>query len=153
MEILITVFLNAEQKGALIELWNKEYPAQLSYSSMFEFEAYLSELENPTHILLIEQNSIVGWYFDFNRENKRWFGMVLDSVIQGKGYGSQLLRRAQKDQPELYAWVIDHDKDKKLDGSTYRSPLNFYLKNGFKVAPDQRLELENISAVKIQWHM
>ena len=36
-------------------------------------------------------------------------------------------------------------------GKPYRSPLDFYIKNGFKVLPEIRLELPSISAVKIKW--
>ena len=151
MEILVTTMLNSEQKEILLKLWNKEYPTQLAYSSLFEFEAYLAGLENTIHTLLISHNEIMGWYFEFNREGERWFAMLLDSGVHGHGLGTELLNRAKSDSMELNAWVIDHNRDKKIDGSAYRSPLNFYIKNGFQVLHGQRLEMEKISAVKIKW--
>ncbi|MCB0473527.1 MAG: hypothetical protein KDC56_10755, partial [Flavobacteriaceae bacterium] len=54
-------------------------------------------------------------------------------------------------ETELNGWVIDHDNDYKINGELYKSPLNFYLKNGFQKSSDRRLELEKISAVKIKW--
>lgn len=47
--------------------------------------------------------------------------------------------------------VIDHDKDIKANGKQYMSPLNFYLKQGFTIIEDERLELATLSAVKIVW--
>ncbi|MFT4741942.1 MAG: hypothetical protein ACI9L9_002739, partial [Marivirga sp.] len=48
-------------------------------------------------------------------------------------------------------WVIDHSNERKSNGRLYISPLNFYLKNGFKKLSRNRLELDKISAVKIKW--
>ena len=151
MKFLVTTFLNPEQKEALLKLWNKEYPLQLAYSSLSEFEAYLAGLENTIHTLLIAHNQMMGWYFEFDREGERWFAMLLDSSLHGQGLGTELLNRAKSDSIELNAWVVDHNRDKKPDGSTYRSPLNFYIKNGFKVLHNERLEIEKISAVQIKW--
>ena len=71
--------------------------------------------------------------------------------MSGKGFGTQLLNLGKEKESVLNGWVIDHDKDKKRNGENYISPLNFYLKNGFEVFPDNRLELEKLSAVKIRW--
>lgn len=62
-----------------------------------------------------------------------------------------MLNLAKTKELVLNAWVIDHDTDRKKTGEVYKSPLNFYLKQGFKKLPDQRLELDKISAVKIKW--
>jgi hypothetical protein len=51
----------------------------------------------------------------------------------------------------LNGWVIDHNNDKRKDGLIYISPLKFYEKCGFEIQSDIRLELDNISAVKIKW--
>ena len=47
--------------------------------------------------------------------------------------------------------MIDYDSEKRFNGQIYKSPLGFYKKSGFEILTDQRLELENISAVKIKW--
>lgn len=100
---------------------------------------------------MVENNSIGGWYFDFVREQEKWFAIILDSSLQGKGFGTKLLNMAKEKEPELNGWVIDRDTDRKRNGDLYRSPLPFYLKNGFEKISDTRLELEKISAVKITW--
>lgn len=152
MKILELNILKSRFKEAVYDLWNKEYPQNLAYFQLSDFDNYLAKLEDQSHLLLVdEQGLIKGWYFDFIRENEPWFAMILDSKIQGKGWGTQLLNLAKENADTLNGWVIDHDRDLKVDGSVYKSPLAFYKKNGFDLIASERLELENISAVKIKW--
>ena len=135
-----------------MELWNDEFPEKLNYQTLADFESYLSNLEDQFHILMLDNNqNIKGWYFDFIRDAERWFAIILNTEMSGKGYGTQLLNLAKEKEPVLNGWVIDHENDKKRNGETYTSPLNFYLKNGFELLPNNRLELEKLSAVKIRW--
>ncbi|MCL6265746.1 GNAT family N-acetyltransferase [Flagellimonas sp. 2012CJ39-3] len=94
---------------------------------------------------------IQAWYFDFTRENEKWFAIILSSKVQGKGLGTKILNMAKQKESILNGWVIDHNKDHKRNGQPYKSPLGFYLKHGFKKIPETRLELDHISAVKIKW--
>ena len=75
----------------------------------------------------------------------------LQSAFQGNGYGELLLNSLKEGLNEFYGWVIDHDRDLKSNGEPYQTPMPFYLKNGFELLADQRLETEIISAVKIKW--
>lgn len=152
MEYLKTKQLTPTVKSEVLNLWNNEYPIQLNYTSMADFEHYLSSLADPSHILMIdEKQQIKGWYFDFIREEKRWFAIILDSNLHGQGFGTQLLNLAKDKETCLHGWVIDHNQDKKRNGKRYASPLNFYLKNGFELQPNTRLEKETISAALIKW--
>ena len=147
-----TTFLKPEEKLAVFKLWNQEYPKSLSYSKMEEFDSYLTALENLQHVLVKdEQNNICGWYSDFKRDNEVWFAMILDISIHGKEIGTRLIESAKKSNNTLNGWVIDYADYPKNDGSIYRSPLEFYLKNDFKILKESRLELPKISAVKIMW--
>jgi len=110
------------------------------------------KLIDQYHILLLDDTKIKGWYFNFIRENEKWFGMILDSDIQGKGFGTKVLNLAKEKESVLNGWVIDHNNDKKQNGEFYKSPLGFYQKNGFEVISNIRLELDKISAVKIKWN-
>mgnify|MGYP005989102131 FL=1 len=152
MELIKCSSLSESEKIEIFDLWNNEYPEKLSYKSKKEFDKYLKSLSEQSHIILIDTNKkIKGWYFDFNRENEKWFAIILDSKIQGKGFGSKMLIHAKQKENELNGWVIDHNTDKKKNGEFYKSPLSFYLKNGFKKLTTNRLELDKISAVKIKW--
>jgi len=152
MKTLKTSILSLQQKKTIYVLWNNEYPINLTYSSFEEFENYLQNLNNQNHLLLIDENETVkAWYFDFIRENEKWFVMILDSEIQKKGVGTYLLNEAKKSKTELNGWVIDHNNYKKTNGKFYKSPIQFYLKNNFKLVPEIRLALPNISAIKIKW--
>jgi hypothetical protein len=144
--------LSKSDKKEILGLWNNEYPAKMNYQTMEDFDNYLESLTEQSHILMINDNhSIKGWYFDFIRENEKWFAIILDSGIQGKGFGTMILNLAKEKESELNGWVIDKINNRKKNGEFYKSPLDFYLKNGFEKLVKNRLELEKLSAVKIKW--
>ncbi|MBK8506066.1 MAG: GNAT family N-acetyltransferase [Saprospiraceae bacterium] len=144
--------VSRSEKIQTLELWNTEYPGKLAYSTFSSFEEYLLNLSQQSHILLLDESKkIKGWYFDFVRGEEKWFSLILESRLHGIGLGTQLLNKAKEKEPELNGWVIDHNSDRKKNGDFYKSPLNFYLKNGFKELTEKRLELDKISAVKIKW--
>ena len=152
MEFIKATILNKHQRESLNKLWNDEYPENFSHSDLSDFESYLNNLAKQSHILLVnDRGEIKGWYFDFIRENEKWFAMISDSKVHGKGFGSKLLKLAKEKEQELNGWVIDHNNDKKHNGETYKSPIEFYRKNGFEILPTNRLELDKLSAVKIKW--
>lgn len=152
MEFLKLTRLSQTDKKAIFTIWNNEYPEKLNYASFSDFENYLHNLSDQSHILLVDENkNIKGWYFDFIRDKEKWFAIILDSQVKGIGFGTKILNFAKSKEKVLNGWVIDHNKDKKKNGKIYESPLNFYLKNGFKKLSGQRLELDKISAVKIKW--
>lgn len=144
--------LTENQKKEILDLWNAEYPEKLNYKNLADFEKYLVSLTEQSHILLVDKHQkIKGWYFDFNRNEKKWFAIIIASTLHGKGFGTKLLNLAKKKELELNGWVIDHNEEQKKNGQYYSSPLEFYLKNGFNKMDNDRLELEKISAVKIKW--
>ncbi len=152
MQFIQTNILSIPQKKAILKLWNQEYPKRISYKDLSDFEKYLEALTKQSHILMIdEKQEIKGWYFDFIREGEKWFAMILDSNVHGNGFGTELLNLAKEKETVLNGWAVDHNNDQKQNGEIYKSPIGFYLKNGFKVISEIRLELEQISAVKIKW--
>lgn len=146
-----SITLSGEDIIALMNLWNHEYPTSLSYDKTADFENYIKTLLLPEHILIKNKNHLIGWAAKFDRENDRWFVIILSKIVQGKGLGSELMNRLKKNECRLNGWVIDHDLEIKTDGTPYHSPLGFYIKNGFVPDTDQRLELPNLSAVKVTW--
>ncbi|NPA36272.1 MAG: GNAT family N-acetyltransferase [Chlorobi bacterium] len=152
MKFIETEVLSQEQKQEMFELWNNEYPDVLAYSVLTEFEDYLNKLINRHYILLVDDaGKVKGWYFEFTRDDEKWFVLIVGSEIQNRGYGSQLLEKGKSRSDKLNGWVIDHNNYKKLSGEPYLSPLGFYVKNGFKVLHDNVLKTEKISAVQIEW--
>lgn len=144
--------LNTEQKMDIVRLWNTEYPVHLNYRDLSGFDEYLQGLTQPLHFILNDvQNHIQAWLVTFTRDDARWFAMILDGALQGQGIGSKLLDEAKKLENELNGWVTDHSRDIRTDGKPYHSPIGFYLKNGFEVLPDIRLEKGSLSTVKIRW--
>lgn len=150
LKIVETLELDKSTKIQLLNLWNNEYPSKLAHKNRESFEGYLNHLINFTHLLLIDkQNNIFGWAFSFNRENFRWFAIILSENIQGRGLGKQMLDKLKLKERALNGWVIDHNDDKKLNGQNYNSPLDFYRKCDFEI--QYQIRLEKISTVKIRW--
>ncbi|EAY31248.1 N-acetyltransferase [Microscilla marina] len=152
MQYLITKALNDAQKEQIRTIWNRVYPAQVAHQNIISFEKYLAPLHNTTHWLVQNKQPIIkGWLTTFDRDDDRWFAMLLNDNIQGQGVGSELLRRAQAQNKVLNGWVIDHNDYVRKDGQAYISPVEFYLKNNFQVLTDQRFKTEQLSLVKIRW--
>ncbi len=152
MELSKVTALSKTDKKEILDLWNNEYPENLNYQTLSGFENYLENLTEPSHILMRSKTlGIKGWYVDFLRENEKWFILLLDSEYHGKGFGTKILNLAKEKESALNGWVIDKGNAKKKNGESYKSPLNFYLKNGFEKLANVRLELEKLAAVKIRW--
>lgn len=152
LKIIQPAELNERAKKQVFDLWNTEYPEKLSYRSLTDIEIYFENLSKLKHFLLINDEEVIfGWALTFERENEKWFAIILSEEIKGKGFGRKMLDELKQTERILNGWVIDHNKDKKMNGQNYLSPLRFYEKCGFEVIINERLELDKISAVKIRW--
>lgn len=152
LKIGSTKELKDQAKKAVVTLWNNEYPEKLAFGDLVEFDQYLDKLSNLRHFLLTnEDDLILGWAFTFERENEKWFAIILSEKIKGKGFGRKILDVLKQNETVLNGWVIDHNNDKKSNGKCYLSPLKFYEKCSFETLTTERLELDKISAVKIKW--
>ena len=152
LEIIQITELNEQAKKQVLDLWNSEYPEKLSYNSLTEFDDYLQNLTNQTHFLLTSgEDLILGWALTFDRDNEKWFAIILSEKVKGQGFGRKMLDELKQVEQILNGWVIDHNNDKIKNGQQYVSPLKFYEKCGFEIQSEVRLELDKISAVKIKW--
>lgn len=141
------------QKARVVEMWNAEYPASIAYADVSGFDEYLNERGDKKHFLMIDEaEKIVGWAMIFDRENARWFAIIIDGKIQGRGFGVKLIDALKASENRLFGWVIDNDESLKTNGEKYKSPLGFYRKIGFRVHDRERIEKQNISGVKIEWN-
>ncbi|MBO6516888.1 MAG: GNAT family N-acetyltransferase [Bacteroidia bacterium] len=143
--------LTADRREQVLKLWNKEYPQQLSYKEIQDFDAYLSKLDDKQHLLAIMDDYLCGWMMCFTRNTERWFAMIVDRSYQGMTIGTRLMKLAKQKESVLNGWVIDNSTYLRADETPYVSPLSFYLKNGFIALPNTRLELPHLSALKITW--
>lgn len=144
--------LSAAQKLRIMNLWNKEYPANLAYADISGFEEFLNSVSHKRHFLLLdESNEILGWAMIFQRDNADWFSIIIDGSLKGQGYGTKLVNELKRHVETLYGWAVDRDDEKKLDGEFYRSPLEFYKKIGFRINENEKMNSEKISCVKIEW--
>ena len=118
---------------------------------MASVEAYLGRLRDIKHIFVTDDQGIIsGWYMDFFRDGERWFVMIIERELQGRGYGRKLLSMGLEEQEELNGWVVGSSTYEKADGTIYMSPLPFYIKQGVRVYPDITFETKEIRSIKIK---
>jgi GNAT superfamily N-acetyltransferase len=146
MEIIKTKKLNESQFQQINQLWNNEFPVKLKD----RFDLLLDGVENYNHYLIEQNNRVLAWAVDFEKEDEVRFSIIVSSEHKGKGLGSLLIQRLKRDLGEFYGWVIDHNDDLKQNGEFYQSPLAFYINNGFEVLTQHRIESEMLRAVKIR---
>lgn len=144
--------LSPEQKRAVFDIWNAEYPAHLGHASVESLDKYLDALGDPSHYLALDEDKkVVGWLITFDREEDRWFALLIHRSAQKQGLGSKMLMVVQQNEPVLNGWSVDHNKDIKADGSSYLPTVSFYEKNGFEVISSVRIEKGDVSSVKVRW--
>jgi GNAT superfamily N-acetyltransferase len=145
MKIELSSGLTNKQIEQIDTIWNEVYPIKL----VGRFRLLIKETEElEHHILVNEVEDVIGWAATFLRDDEAWFSILVSASNQNKGFGQLLLDSLKENSKKLSGWVIDHNYDFKRDGSTYYSPLYFYLKNDF-VLLQERLESDLISAAKI----
>lgn len=150
MKIVYSDSLSLGDKDFILKLWNNEYPSSIQHKDMKSLDAYLNTLVSPKHYFLIAAKKTVGWYCDFDRDNARWFAMIIDRAMQGNGAGTKLIENAKKINTELNGWVVQDDSLIRKDGSVYPSPISFYKRRGFEIT-DKTWETEALKTVKIKW--
>ncbi|MFT6947828.1 MAG: GNAT superfamily N-acetyltransferase [Vicingaceae bacterium] len=134
----------------LLTIWNEEYPAVLKHY-LNTLEEYLNKLKDLEHTFVMNEfGTVVGWYFDFERNNERQFAILISSDYHNKGIGNQLLSTAKQKHSELYGWVVDSNEYLKKNGENYKSPVSFYQNSGFNLT-NKRWDSEKIKTIKIVW--
>lgn len=148
MNILKSKSLTAFQKEQICNLWNNEYPVKLND----RFPILLDGVEKFNHYIIEnENNQIIAWAVDFEKDGETRFSIIVDSLYQGKGLGSLLVEKLKQENKLFFGWVIDHHNDLKSDGTHYESPIKFYLNHGFEMLNSMRIDNEMLSAIKIKW--
>jgi predicted GNAT family N-acyltransferase len=148
MQLINTAILSDNQIQKIDVLWNQAYPKNL----INRFAILLTDASNYRHFIIEnDAREIVAWAVLFDKENETRFSIIVGEASKGMGLGGQLMDALKQACPCFYGWVIDHDNDLKNDGTNYPSPLTFYLKHGFEVLSEQRLDTPIIKAVKVKW--
>ncbi len=147
-----TKVLEENEVKQLFDLWNNEYPAYFNYPTLEDFNTYLNHLKDVRHYLMKnEEDAVLAWAADFEREKERWFGIIVSSEQQQQGLGSLLMKRLKSQNKRLCGWMVDHDRELRKDNQPYLSPAPFYRRQGFTFHPSEHLGFDRISAIKITW--
>ena len=150
--IIHTQVLNQQQQFELLKCWNEVYPLNLKFDDLGKMKIYFDGLQKLEYFLLIDSSiPATAFSFRFIRDEELWLAMLMPPSMQGKGYGSILIEELTENINSISAWVVDHERDVKADGSPYISPLLFYLKERFEIQEGVRLENDTISAAKLVW--
>lgn len=148
--IIKTIVLSQSQSMQIDRAWNEEYPIKLNN----RFGLLLNDTKSHLHYIIEnEKQEVIAWGVMFEKDAERRFSILVLSKYKSQGLGKQLIDAFKKDYPVFYGWVIDHDNDVKANGEKYISPLPFYLKLGFNILSEQRIESEMIAAVKVVYKM
>jgi predicted GNAT family N-acyltransferase len=148
MHIIKTNNLTTLQAAQINQLWNNEYPLKLKD----RFPILLDGADWFNHyIVLNEEQNIIAWAVIFEKEKQIRFSIIVASKHNGKGLGGLLIVKLKEENKEFYGWVIDHNNDLKSNGEYYQTPMPFYLKHGFEILNDIRIDNEMIKAVLIKW--
>ena len=148
MEIIQTKTLSSVQSEQINSLWNAVYPLKLKD----RFPILLEGTTWHNHFVVEDSNRvIIAWAVMFEHTNQIRFSIIVSKDYQGKGLGKLLLNHLKSAHNEFYGWVIDHNNDLKSDGENYISPLPFYLKQGFEIIANQRIDTDMIQAVLVGW--
>ncbi len=147
----ISDLLSPEEKYQIFQIWCSEYPRQSVFNTYKKFDDYICAMVNPTHYLVKDTTKkVLGWLVTVDRDNSRWLVILVHSDTQKLGLGSLLLNEVKYVEPSISAWITPHNNYFKADGSIYRTPLPFYLKNGFQLT-DETFEKDDFSGTKIIW--
>jgi len=122
----------------------------MAFPDLEALQAYLDRCTNPRHFTVHENGLLQAWLCSFDRNDSRWFVMIIDTRFQGNGLGTALLTTAMSKEEALNGWVVEHDNYRLQDRSTYRSPLGFYLKLGFHLQPN-RFDDGELQAIQLLW--
>jgi GNAT superfamily N-acetyltransferase len=148
MKIIKTKSLSDKQVDQINKLWNDEYPTKLKD----RFPILLEGADWYNHYIIEDlNNNVMAWAVDFEKDKQVRFSIIVASIHKGKGLGGMLIEKLKAENQEFYGWVIDHNDDLKSNGTFYQSPMPFYLKHGFEILSDVRIDNEMIKAVLIKW--
>lgn len=148
VHIVHLAFISPQLTEQVNVLWNENYPVVMKD----RFTVLLQETSHHNHYFLFnENNKLLGWAMDFERDDDIWFSIIVDEKEKNKGYGKLLINALKENNPVLNGWVIDHDNYKLQNDKYYRSPLSFYQALGFTVDYDTKIETPDLIGIRVTW--
>jgi GNAT superfamily N-acetyltransferase len=127
-------------------LWDDEYPTTLAG----RFSMLLTDVRMFKHFLVLDkEDNVLAWAVYFQKDDEIRFSVLVNRKHQGQG--KQLIDAIKSELSEFSGWVIDAPHYIRKDGTAYPSPLSFYLKLGFEILPEQRIDNALINAVKVRF--
>ncbi len=149
--IEISECLTPTDEDRILRIWNNVYPVQVIFREAPEFHAYLDKAADAKHFIKRDDHlSVIAWLMTFNRDEKRYFVMLVSDDMQQRGIGKELVMAMKKAENNVSGWVVDSDHYQKADGKTYLSPMIFYKKLGFEIT-DKSMTRDDFVVRMITW--
>lgn len=129
---------------------NPKFTRDIKYET---FKNFLKKSDDLKIITATSEEKLLGWLMvSFaDRLGIYHFNMVVHRDFQRTGIGGKLLINAKLHYKELYGVVVPVNRYKRRDGTQYRSPLDFYLKNGFTTTGKKFVEYRDVTMLEIKW--
>ena len=89
MEIIKTKNINSDQFQQIDQMWNDEYPIKLKD----RFGILLEGVENYNHYLIEQNNNVLAWAVEFDKEREKRFSIIVKNEYKGNGFGKLLINR------------------------------------------------------------
>lgn len=132
-----TKILTDKQREQINALRDDKYPSKLKD----RFPIHLDGADWYNQYIIEDlNNNTIAWTVDFEKKSQIRFSIIVASIHKGKGLGRMLIEKLRTENEEFYGWVIDHNNDFKLNGEYYKTPMPFYLKHGFEILNDKRID-------------
>ncbi len=130
-----------------------EYPKFTREIKFLKFKNFLNQNEERKIIIATSDEKLIGWLMvSFaDKLGIYHFNMLVHRDFQRTGIGSKLLLNAKEHFNELYGVVVPVNRYKRRDGTQYRSPLEFYLRNGFQLTGKKFIGYKDVTMVEIKW--
>lgn len=126
------------------------------FTREIRFETFKNLLHRDNSIKIILATSgekLLGWLMISFAENRGLyhFNMLVHREFQRAGIGKQMLTKAKENYDELYGVVVPVNRYKRRDGTQYKTPIDFYKKNGFSLTGKKFVEYRDVQLVEIKW--
>ena len=143
-----TSSISPQDLGRVLHWWNTEFPTAFQKDAN-QFEDWMNSLQNHLHYQLYIDDVFSAWAMTFDRDEERWFSILVPHQNHGIGLGKTLISELQSNESPICGWVITETELKTQDGRVYRGPLEFYKKLNFRET-DIRVEFTpTVHPVKI----
>lgn len=138
MNVIRKTELTSKEIGLMLELYNRRMPKSFNKTE----DTFCIDCGEDVEIFMAYEAEVLSGFLSI----REGWGKLISSGLAGK----LLLEEAKKHNDVLFGWVSTKEGVKNGEGKDYKSPINFYLNNGFKI-DERRNEGLDPTILKVIW--